>query len=540
MAAKKWITAVIAFAVLAIVLTTYQSTKQSAVKNGKKFPFLQEVSDDTKHEHICWRVSHYEEDRCVFARKHCEEEGLIPYIVVRYCYFFKFVPWFFYILCLIWLLFLFYLMSNTADAYFTPCLEQLSKFFRLSPDVAGVTFLALGNGAPDIFSIFAGILSGSSGLGIGQPIGSSLFIISFVLAAVILLSKEVISVNPFYFLRDIIVLIIAIIFVFICSHFGELTVVHGIMFFVIYFLYVGVVLIGNVVSKFDWKRIMQRYAPRSFLPADYLVNETQETEEEHGIYYEKDPSLKIKRVSEEDTQEDRATEPLIDGETTPNGIHLIDDHFPDALEEIEESKSLWARSWDLLLESLHWEDRSPFRKFTFFFEAPSILVRNLTIPSADPEDWSKFYAVVSPIFIPGFMLFCLERALDIPMIMHMIGGKFPLILLLTLIGMVFSAIIFFTSAIGKAPRYHFIFVFFCFVTSVCWFFLIAEELVSLMKALGTAWGISEAILALTVLAFGFSVGDLVTDIAIARSGHAQMAVSAIFASPTLNVLISLG
>lgn len=122
----------------------------------------------------------------------------------------------------------------------------------------------------------------------------------------------------------------------------------------------------------------------------------------------------------------------------------------------------------------------------------------------------------------------------------MINGKFPLSAIAGVIGICFSILVIFTSEISKPPKYHFIFVILCFVTSICWFFLLAEELVSLLKALGTMFGISESILAITVLAFGFSVGDLVTDIAIARSGHAQMAVSAIFASPTLNVLISLG
>lgn len=37
------------------------------------------------------------------------------------------------------MIFLFYMMSDTAEAFFTPSLEQLSKFFRLSPDVAGVS-----------------------------------------------------------------------------------------------------------------------------------------------------------------------------------------------------------------------------------------------------------------------------------------------------------------------------------------------------------------------------------------------------------------
>ncbi len=39
-----------------------------------------------------------------------------------------------------------------ADGFLCPCLAALSRMLRLSDHVAGLTLLALGNGAPDIFS----------------------------------------------------------------------------------------------------------------------------------------------------------------------------------------------------------------------------------------------------------------------------------------------------------------------------------------------------------------------------------------------------
>ncbi len=40
---------------------------------------------------------------------------------------------------------------------FCPALTVISSILRLSQNVAGVTLLALGNGAPDIFSAFAAV-----------------------------------------------------------------------------------------------------------------------------------------------------------------------------------------------------------------------------------------------------------------------------------------------------------------------------------------------------------------------------------------------
>ena len=47
-----------------------------------------------------------------------------------------------------WLIMLLLALGSTADAFLMPQLDYISNLLRLSPDVAGVTFLALGNGAP--------------------------------------------------------------------------------------------------------------------------------------------------------------------------------------------------------------------------------------------------------------------------------------------------------------------------------------------------------------------------------------------------------
>ena len=54
-----------------------------------------------------------------------------------------------------WLLMLLLALGSTADNFLMPQLSYLSEMLRLSPDVAGVTLLAFGNGAPDVFSAIA-------------------------------------------------------------------------------------------------------------------------------------------------------------------------------------------------------------------------------------------------------------------------------------------------------------------------------------------------------------------------------------------------
>lgn len=59
----------------------------------------------------------------------------------------------------VWIVFLFIALGSTAQDFFCPALSVISDTLKLSHNVAGVTFLALGNGAPDIFSVYSSIVN---------------------------------------------------------------------------------------------------------------------------------------------------------------------------------------------------------------------------------------------------------------------------------------------------------------------------------------------------------------------------------------------
>ena len=46
-------------------------------------------------------------------------------------------------------------LASTADIYLSPALETIVSKLRIEDSLAGVTFLAFGNGAPDVFSAIA-------------------------------------------------------------------------------------------------------------------------------------------------------------------------------------------------------------------------------------------------------------------------------------------------------------------------------------------------------------------------------------------------
>ena len=79
---------------------------------------------------------------------------------------------------------------------------------------------------------------------------------------------------------------------------------------------------------------------------------------------------------------------------------------------------------------------------------------------------------------------------------------------LTLNASLLLAVIVALTSRSHPPPYHTAFAFAGFVIAIVWIYAIANELVSLLKAFGVMFGLTDAILGLTVLAWGNSIGDL--------------------------------
>lgn len=98
--------------------------------------------------------------------------------------------------------FLMNLLAQTASNYFSPTLSTICDKLRLPYDIAGVTFLALGNGAPDFFSLIASFSGGVDILvGVGALLGGSMFVCTVVVGSIAILCPC--DVSKKLFLRDI-------------------------------------------------------------------------------------------------------------------------------------------------------------------------------------------------------------------------------------------------------------------------------------------------------------------------------------------------
>ena len=82
--------------------------------------------------------------------------------------------------------------------------------------------------------------------------------------------------------------------------------------------------------------------------------------------------------------------------------------------------------------------------------------------------------------------------------------------------------------------------FYGFIMAAAWIDFVADRLVSLLDFIGIVLHIPGSIMGLTILAWGNSVADLTANMAMARKGLANMAMTACFAGPVFNTLLGLG
>lgn len=80
---------------------------------------------------------------------------------------------------------LLFILGETAEHYFCPSLQQIARFLHLTPDVAGATLLAFGNGAPDFFTNIAAVNDRDNfnlSLAVEFVVGACNFVVMVVLA----------------------------------------------------------------------------------------------------------------------------------------------------------------------------------------------------------------------------------------------------------------------------------------------------------------------------------------------------------------------
>ncbi|XP_050937224.1 cation/calcium exchanger 5 isoform X2 [Cucumis melo] len=349
-------------------------------------------------------------------------DGLINYLYFHFCFFDEnpslSVPF-----LTLFLLLHFYILIKTAQDHFSIVTSKLAFHLNLSPSMAAVTLLALGNGAPDVFASVAAVRGGQYRTGFGAILSAGTFVSAFVVGFVAIYAAPF-SVNPAQFVRDVLFYLTAALFLFYVYLSAEIFLWQAVGFVGFYLFFVGFVF---------WMDLRMG-SGKAKSGGDLGV--TKEADVYHG--------------------------------ELPKDCEI-----GEGYRNVDEGKT----------NSGFWEALRIIRKA---WEAPVSFLLKLTIPQPAPSEWSRLYASANISLCPVALLYA------------------------------------------------------SFVMSVFWISTIAGELLNCLAVLGVLLKLPPALLGLTVLAWGNSVGDLVADVALAKAGQPLLAMAGCFAGPMFNMLVGLG
>lgn len=194
-------------AVTIVTLLVAVSYIQDSILGPSSSQSLLRSRSETNH---CSGV-HQAQDVCAYVKANCEHEqpSLIPYIDLYYCTFgYARVAGF--VLLVLWLGLLFSTIGIAASDFFTPNLQTIATVLNMPENLTGVTFLALGNGSPDLSSTIMSMRSNSAALAVGELIGAACFITAIVAGSIAMITEF--KVDKQSFVRDLVFFIVAVMF----------------------------------------------------------------------------------------------------------------------------------------------------------------------------------------------------------------------------------------------------------------------------------------------------------------------------------------
>uniref|UniRef100_UPI00398EC887 mitochondrial sodium/calcium exchanger protein isoform X4 n=1 Tax=Pristiophorus japonicus TaxID=55135 RepID=UPI00398EC887 len=392
-------------------------SSKSSIFNGSSFSLLLEEGSSGTME--CRGVIQLNGSQwCSFVKttEDCKiDSGFIDYLQGAICGFHHNLLPLPIVLYVIWLVYLFTFLGATAEDFFCPNLAAISASLKLSHNVAGVTFLALGNGAPDVFSAIVAFSDPrTANLAIGALFGAGIFVTTVVAGGVALARPFTVASRPF--LRDVIFYMAAVFWTFVVLYFQSIDLGQALGYLALYAVYVFTVIISSIIYKKG-----KNQAHDSLYSTESEICDTEDA----------NPSC-IRRPIHDDSSEYQS---LIGEEPKSTKSILLDSLNPIDLQK-------WRR------KHLPW-------KIFKCLKLPIEILLRICIPvvDSDQEDHNWKRPLNCLQIITGSLV-CILTFKSGYYGLLLIYGQFPVWALVLLITLILAALIFFTTKNEEPPKYH--------------------------------------------------------------------------------------
>eukprot|EP00039_Didymoeca_costata_P001438 m.52517 g.52517 ORF g.52517 m.52517 type:complete len:631 (-) comp10798_c0_seq1:2310-4202(-) len=490
----------------------------------------------------------------------CEASSKIDYLRLPYCYL-NGLSGISVLLFLFWVVFLYLNLALVIDTRIIPNLQTISKALHMSDGLAGVTLLAFGNGAADIFGAVAAVKSSEEGgvLALAGLLGGGLFTTTVVSGLVIFSFQPKVQLHKLG--RDVLFYLVAVGWVTFMLVDKEITVGEGLMFLVIYIVFVIVVV------------CMETLAPVPFVR--HPNSKSKESPEIHSL--ESTPLIKLEKTasspalseysegSEEEVVDmlercrtySFVTHPMLDYDK--DFQHISDAADPQTVRSILTRIMRWggaptvkpahgsirytlSRVDPLAFEEEPWAERSFVGKVATVLQLPCRVILYFTCPVVYPEEPGRSWDRNLYIF-----LFILSAPLTLVLInedaffSNEQDGieSVPAVLYAVVVGILISVLVGATSSWVLPPVYNKVFAVWGFVVSLVFVYVIADEIVAVVRTVGVVLDLSLSTVGFLMMGFGNGTCDLIANWLVASQGFPNVAMAAIYAGPVLNTFVGL-
>uniref|UniRef100_A0A6I8N3R0 Mitochondrial sodium/calcium exchanger protein n=1 Tax=Ornithorhynchus anatinus TaxID=9258 RepID=A0A6I8N3R0_ORNAN len=441
-------------------------------------------------------------ERCLFVRTtpDCQTDGgFLNYLDGAYCFFPPALTPLAVSLYAVWLLYLFLILGVTAEKFFCPNLSAISTTLKLAHNVAGVTFLAFGNGAPDVFSAVVAFSDPrTASLALGALFGAGVFVTTVVAGGIALVGPFRAASRPF--LRDTVFYLAAVFGTFTALYLGRITLAWALGYLGLYIFYVVTVVLCTWIYRWQRDAALPRSAPGT-------------------------PEL---------------LEGSDDGSPSVAHSYEYEDEFQPLLPYEETTGQILCQAINPL-DYRTWRRKPWYWKLFKVLKVPAELVLRLTVPVVDPDkDDRNWKRPLNCLHLVSSPLVCALTLQSGAYGLFEIQGVFPVWGVVVIAGTFVATVTFFATSNKEPPRLHWLFAFLGFLVSALWINAAATEVVNVLRTLGVIFQLSNTVLGLTLLAWGNSIGDAFSDVTLARQGYPRMAFSACFGGIIFNMLVGVG
>ncbi|XP_074629158.1 sodium/potassium/calcium exchanger 3-like [Acropora palmata] len=377
-------------------------------------------------------------------------------------------------------------IAIVSDDYFVPVMEIICEKLKLQSDVAGATFMAFGSSAPELFASIIGVFITEGDIGVGTILGSAVFNVLFVIGACGVGAGTVLYLSWWPLVRDNMFYLFSLVILILVLMDGIVTWPEALAMVLSFSIYLLIMFFNPRIEAWLY-RITNTSNPEFKSDLDAL-NGNRKTNNITSSY-EKMVGEKNYGIQEKEKKSDGT-------ENNQDAERETDEDKPDGKEQEEKNDKQKEETQPLNGSGSHMS-----RHYD-------------SIPQQQPD---PDVAPKTPFSPPKGLL---------PRLSWFFGLPINVAFYLTIPDM------------RKESCQKWVAV--SFVICILWVAVASYALVWMVTVIGYTFGLSDAVMGLTLVAFGSSVSDCVASVLIARKGDGNMAVSNTIGSNTFDILLCLG